>query len=150
MGKMKDSGIDWIGDIPQEWNIKKLKFSCKIRNEKYTENKGKLDYFGLENIVSWNGKYVKSENIYDLSGANLCYKNDVVFGKLRPYLAKTFLVDYDRCCSSEFAIFYDFIGNPKYYLYLFTSQGFVEKVNNSTYGTKMPRANIEFIKNIFI
>ena len=30
MRAMKDSGIDWIGEIPKEWNVKKLKFSCKL------------------------------------------------------------------------------------------------------------------------
>lgn len=148
--EMKNSGIEWIGKIPKEWKCKKIKFTCNVRNEKYTLNRGQLDYFALENIVSWDSKYIETDNEYELEGTNLCYKNDVVFGKLRPYLAKTYLVDYDRCCSTEFAIFHNFEGIPKYYLYLFTSQGFIKTVDNSTSGVKMPRANIEFIKNIFI
>ena len=28
----KDSGIEWIGEIPEHWNISKLKFNCKIFN----------------------------------------------------------------------------------------------------------------------
>lgn len=28
--ELKDSGIPWIGEIPKEWNVKKLKFSCKL------------------------------------------------------------------------------------------------------------------------
>ena len=147
---MKDSGIDWIGKIPVDCDIRKLKFLCAVRNEKYTTDKGKLDYFALENIVSGCCKYIETENDYDLEGANLCYKGDVVFGKLRPYLAKVFLVDYDRCCSGEFAIFCNFIGDNRYYKYLLISSGFIKTVDISTYGTKMPRANIEFIKNVYI
>lgn len=147
---MKDSGIEWIGEIPAHWEVKKLKYSCSTRSEKYTLFNGKLDYFALENIVSWDSKYIETENTYEFDGANLCYKGDVVFGKLRPYLAKTFLVDYDRCCSSEFAVFCNFQGVSKYYLYLFTEQGFINTVDNSTYGVKMPRANIGFIENMFI
>lgn len=148
--EMKDSGIEWIGEIPKDWSLKKVKYTCETRNQKYNITHGKLDYFALENIESWNSKYIETESEYDLDGANLCYKNDIVFGKLRPYLAKTFLVDYNRCCSSEFAVFYNFYGIPKYYLYIFTSKGFVETVNISTSGVKMPRANIEFIKNVVI
>ena len=148
--KMKDSGIEWIGEIPEHWEVKKLKYSCRTRNEKYKLSDGKLDYFALENIISWDSKYIETESIYQFEGANLCYKGDVVFGKLRPYLAKTFLVDYDRCCSSEFAVFCNFQGVSEYYLYLFTEQGFINTVDNSTYGVKMPRANIEFIENMFI
>lgn len=148
--EMKDSGIEWIGEIPSDWECKKVKYACKTRNEKYTIQCGDLDYFALENLISWNMKYVDTENEYDINGTNLCYKGDVVFGKLRPYLAKTFLVDYDRCCSTEFAIFHDFQGLSKYYLYVFTTEGFVKTVDDSTSGVKMPRANIEFIKNVFI
>ena len=28
--KMKDSGVEWIGEIPEEWNIKRLKYLCTI------------------------------------------------------------------------------------------------------------------------
>lgn len=148
--EMKDSGIEWIGSIPQTWKLKKLKFATKIRNQKWLQEDGHLDYFALENIESWSSKYIKTDSMYDLEGSQICKKNDVVFGKLRPYLAKTFLVDYDRCCSSEFAVMYDFEGLQEYLLYLVTSTEFVNEVNMSTYGTKMPRANIEFIKNMTI
>lgn len=148
--ELKESGIEWIGKIPKHWECKKVKYACEVRNEKYTIAHGALDYFALENLVSWEMKYISTENEYDINGSNLCYKGDVVFGKLRPYLAKTFLVDYDRCCSSEFAVFHNFQGIASYYLYVFTTPGFVKIVDDSTAGVKMPRANIEFIKNVYI
>jgi len=148
--EMKDSGIQWIGKCPKNWTLKRLKYTCKTRNIKYIPTYGELAYFALENIISWKSKFQKTDSIYDLSGSNICLKNDVVFGKLRPYLAKTYLVDFDRCCSAEFAIFYDFDGYQKYLLYLVTSKPFVETVDFSTYGTKMPRANIDFINNLMI
>lgn len=146
---MKDSGIEWIGEIPNTWNCIKLKYCSKIRNEKCTHNNGN-NYFALENIESWTGRYIPTENEYDTTGAIKCYKNDIAFGKLRPYLAKIFNVDDNRCCSSEFAVFYDFYGWYRYYYYLMLSYGFVAIVDMSTYGTKMPRANIDYINNLFI
>lgn len=149
--EMKDSGVEWVGQVPKQWKMSKMKYSCKTRlNNNWSEKDGELDYFALENIESWNSRYIETENNYDLTGSKLCYKNDVVFGKLRPYLAKTFLVDYNRCCSSEFAIFYNFEGLQKYLLYLVTNERFVKEVDISTYGTKMPRANIDFINNLLI
>ena len=32
--KMKDSGIKWIGEIPEDWEIRKLKYTLEERNEK--------------------------------------------------------------------------------------------------------------------
>ena len=149
-GTYKDSGIEWIGEIPCEWEVKRLKFSSKVRNEKYSENYGVLEYFGLENIESHSAKFIETENIYDITQSQICKKDDIVFGKLRPYLAKVYEVPIDECCSSEFAVFYNFEGYNKFFKYLFLSYWFITIVDASTYGTKMPRANIDFIKNMII
>ena len=143
---MKDSGIPWIGQIPQDWEVGRLKNFYLNRIEKY--NGQNLNYFALENIESWSGRFIETENIYDKKESILCYKNDCVFGKLRPYLAKAFLLPFDMCCSSEFAIFYSKINNTKYLFYCFISFGIIDVINSSTYGTKMPRANIEYILNL--
>lgn len=147
---MKDSGIDWIGKIPDDWKVKRLKFVSKNRNEKYDKKYGILDYFSLENIESQSGRYVETKNEYDISQSLICKKEDVVFGKLRPYLAKVYKVEKLSCCSSEFAVFYNFEGNSSFLKYYFLSDGFVKIVDSSTYGTKMPRANIDFIRNMKI
>ena len=146
----KDSGVEWIGNIPSGWEVIKLKYSSKVRNEKYSENYGILKYFGLENIESHSAKFVETVNTYDIAQSQICKKNDIIFGKLRPYLAKVYEVPIDECCSLEFAVFYDFEGCNKYFKYLFLSYGFITIVDASTYGTKMPRANIDFIKNMSI
>lgn len=148
--KMKDSGIEWIGEIPEEWKVLKLKFVSKTRNQKYSEEFGKLNYFGLENIESQSSRFIETDNQYDLLQSQICKQGDIAFGKLRPYLAKVYEVPKDECCSLEFALFYDFDGLNKFYKYLFLSYGFVTIIDASTYGTKMPRANIDFIENMSI
>lgn len=38
--KLKDSGIEWLGEIPKHWEVKKLRFLCKITTgDKDTENR---------------------------------------------------------------------------------------------------------------
>lgn len=34
MQKMKDSGIKWLGEIPEHWELKKIKYTLKERIEK--------------------------------------------------------------------------------------------------------------------
>lgn len=150
MRKMKASGIEWIGEIPESWDIQRIKFICNNRNQKYCESDGDLEYLALENLVSWCGKYIETESQYDVAQSIICYKDDVLFGKLRPYLAKVYLATKKMCCSSEFAVFYNFQGNPNYFKWLFLSAGFIDNVNSSTYGTKMPRANIDYLNNMCI
>lgn len=148
---MKDSGIEWIGKIPCNWEILRLKYCFSVRNEKY-EN-GNYDYVALENVESFSGKYIATESnaFYSLAETIRANRNDVIFGKLRPYLSKAFLIAKDCYVSSEFAVLYGLGGNRTSFLkYLLISSKFIDVINSSTYGTKMPRANIDFIRNLGI
>ena len=148
---MKDSGVEWIGEIPCNWEILRLKYCFSVRNEKY-EN-GNYDYVALENVESFSGKYIATESndFYSLAETIRANRNDVIFGKLRPYLSKAFLIAKDCYVSSEFAVLYGLDGNRTSFLkYLLISSKFIDVINSSTYGTKMPRANIDFIRNLGI
>ena len=142
--KFKYSGFNWIGVIPSHWEVKKLKYFINPSREKANAN---LPYIGLENIESHTGKFISTDSEYDISQALLCKKGDVIFGKLRPYLAKAYLADSDYCCSSEFVVMRD-APNPEFLLYVMLSGYFVNKVDASTYGAKMPRADIDYILNL--
>ncbi len=144
---MKNSNIPWLGEVPDDWEIKRIKNIAKVCNNK-NENLN-LKYIGLENIESWTGKYIESESSYDISQALICNENNIIFGKLRPYLAKTYFVPNMMLCSSEFAVF-EYNKCPRFLYYILQSHFFINIVDSSTYGTKMPRANIDFIGNINI
>lgn len=149
--KMKDSGVEWVGNIPEGWEVKKLKYCFESKVKKYSF--GDYPYIALENVESFSGQYVFTETNenYNLKDSLLASKDDVVFGKLRPYLAKAYLVLEPSCVSSEFAVFGAENGsNTRYLKYLFLSLGFIDVINSSTYGTKMPRANLGFIDNLYI
>ena len=149
--EMKDSGVPWIGKIPANWTAEKLKFLTSFCQEKYQEELGDLTYVGLENVVSWNGKFVETESEYDRSQALLFTRNDLLWGKLRPYLAKVFHCQENGCCSGEFCVIRPNAGiNVRFLWNTLISTGFVSTVDQSTYGAKMPRANADFIKNMLI
>lgn len=148
---LKQSGIDWLGDIPADWKVSKLKYISRFMQTKYSKQDGQLNYIGLENIVGWNGAFVETDSAYDRDQSLICEAGDILFGKLRPYLAKIYLNTNKQCCSSEFAVIRaDDSMSRQYLWYQLMSHGFIFTVDRSTYGTKMPRANAEFIKNIKI
>ncbi len=149
--KMKDSGVEWIGELPENWRASKLKNAYGSRNAHYVA--GSYPYVALENISSFSAQYVATETsqFYDLNGSKLALKGDVIFGKLRPYLAKAYLVNEDSCVSSEFAVFYPAKDSSSAFLkYLFLCPRYIEVINSSTDGTKMPRVNVDFLKNSVI
>lgn len=98
-------------------------------------------YIALENIVSWDAKFVASDAATE--GTNACFKaGDVLFGKLRPYLAKGYLPDYDGICSTEFLVMrpHDDM-NGRYLLYWLLSPEFISVIKNRVAGVKMPRTD---------
>ena len=142
---MRDSGIEWIGQIPEHWEVKRLKFIAERHNQKVSDEV--LPYIGLENVESFSERFIETENEYDITQAQVCAVGDVIFGKLRPYLGKAMVIKKEHCCSSEFLVLSG-SGAPSYLRYLMLSDWFVEIVNASTYGTKMPRANADYIMNM--
>lgn len=142
----------WFGTIPQNWKYQKIKFLTTLRSEKINESLG-FQYIGLENIESKTGNYLVTNNIQEVEGtSNKFYKEDVLFSKLRPYLAKCIIADVDGICTTELLVMKVKEGllSNKYLKYLLLSPKLIDLVNSSTYGSKMPRANWEFIKNIEI
>lgn len=144
---MKDSGIDYIGQIPQNWKIQKIKQILKQISKKKIYSGG--IYIGMENIESWTGRFnvVLNANIEGTS--NVFSKGQILFGKLRPYLAKCIITDCAGLCSSELLVLRPNKDQDENFIQkLMLSKTFIDLVDASTYGAKMPRANWDFIKNI--
>jgi len=112
-------------------------------------------YVGLENIESGTGRLLvnsiqraKQPDVEVNAGESLCNtfcEGDVLFGKLRPYLAKAWVAEFDGRCSTELLPFIPTSIDARFLLYVLLSGQFVDLVNASTFGSKMPRADWDFI-----
>ena len=121
------SGVDWIGDIPSSWQVKKIKYFGSQSTFRAESNEG---YIGLENVESATGRYLSSKD-----------KEFVAEGT-------SIIADSDACCSTEFIVIRPHGCDARYLKYIMLSPKFIDVVNMSTYGAKMPRANWDFIGNI--
>lgn len=149
MTRMKESGIDWIRQIPEEWEMSKIRYLVTTRSEKRITDSS-VPYIGLENIESQTGKFVKTGIQVDKSENIVVEIGDVLFGKLRPYLRKYWRATFTSTASSEFLVFQSSELDMNFLYYAIQSDSFIEEVNTSTYGSKMPRASWEYIKNMRI
>jgi len=147
--KLKKSNVNWLIEMPVHWEIKRFNYCVKVRQEIDQYSDDKL-FLGLENIASWSGKYLETESKYLEKQADIYCKNDVLFSKLHPYLAKVYYANEDGFCTSEFLVIKSFCGNMMYLYFLLLNSAFINIVNSSTYGIKMPRANWDFIKDLKI
>ncbi len=145
----KPSGVEWLGDIPERWGTLRVKLAADFRNDKRSA-KNSDAYVGLENVVPWVGEHTPTLE-QDVDGLSLAFSNgDVLFGKLRPYLAKSWRANFDGVCSSEFLVLVSRYLEPKFLNYVTLTADFINQVDSSTYGSKMPRANSEFIGQLKI
>lgn len=144
--EMKDSGVEWLGKIPEHWEIYRTKNIVNLINERTTDTS--LKKVALENIESGTGKYIETNSEYEGDGV-LFQNDDILFGKLRPYLAKVYKAEFKGQSIGDIYVFRGKeYNNANFLKYLFVSDLFISIVDGSTYGTKMPRANWDFISNI--
>lgn len=117
----KDSGVEWIGKIPSEWDTIRIKWLLNERKERSEE--------GKEEPLSMSQKYgliptKEMETIPNMAstfvGAKLTYKDDIVFNKLKAHLGVFSVSKYDGLVSPDYAV-YTSTGKAdlKYLEYLF-------------------------------
>jgi len=149
--EIKDSGIEWLGKIPKHWGLKRLKYLVKLINEKgaINDNSIRVD---LENIESWTGQLIKGDSTVATDEEMKQFiPGDVLFNKLRPYLAKVFHARQEGICGGELLVLRPSVQIDSAFLYYRAiSNDFIRVIDGSTYGTKMPRASWDFIGNLFI
>ena len=118
---MKDSGVEWIGEIPTTWSTIRVKQLLRERKERSIEGKeeplsmsqklGLVPTKMLETIPNMASSFV---------GAKLAYVNDLVFNKLKAHLGVFSVSKYDGLVSPDYAVYYSTgVVNLKYLEYLF-------------------------------
>lgn len=83
--KMKDSGVDWIGEIPEGWEVKNLRYAFRFLNHKRVplsaiereSRKGDYPYYGASGIIDYVDDYLFEEETILIAedGANLLSKS---------------------------------------------------------------------------
>lgn len=133
--------------LPEGWRSVRLKYVVRRHTER---SKPGLPVLNLENVESWTGLQVGETAAGD--GEALRYRDgDVLFGKLRPYLAKVLVARSDGACTSEMLVLRPRAElTQRFLFYRMIAPDFINVVNASTFGSKMPRADWEFIGNLYL
>lgn len=140
--KYKASGVEWLGNVPEGWEVKPLKRNMRLLTEKTDRRDHPV---GLENIEGWSGRFILTETAFE--GEGIAFDaGDILFGKLRPYLAKAYLAQSSGEAVGDFHVMRPAAGiEARFAQYQILSREFIAIVDGSTFGTKMPRASWEFV-----
>jgi type I restriction enzyme S subunit len=139
---MKANQDDFLDLLPNGWTFDRFKDVATLRNEKTDEASSDEDYLELEDMESGTGRILSRRNTLEVESAVTIFKQgDVLFGKLRPYLEKYYLAEFDGKCTGEILAFKPERIHPRFLLYCIASSWFIARCNTLAYGAKMPRIN---------
>lgn len=117
------------------------KFSDLVVRLSKTENSNQLPKVEFEDIIAGEGRLNKDiSNKFDDRKGVLFEPQDILYGKLRPYLKNWLISDFDGIALGDFWVFRSKNTAPKFIYSLIQSNPY-QKVANDTSGTKMPRSD---------
>lgn len=127
---MKDSGIEWIGEIPNHWKLKRLKALFEERKEK--NDPIQTDFilslgaaYGVVPYAEKEGGGNKAKE--DLSDYRLAYPNDIVMNSMNIISGSVGISKYYGCVSPVYYMLYPRYyeeADPNYYCYVFQTKAF--------------------------
>lgn len=138
----KPSEVDWLRHLPVHWASQPLKRRTRLLTEKTDRRERPV---ALENIESWTGRFLPTETEFEGEGVEF-RPGDILFGKLRPYLAKTLVAESQGEAVGDFLVIRCAESLvPEFLGYQLRSREVVSVIAGSTFGSKMPRASWDFV-----
>ena len=158
--QMKDSGIEWLGEIPAHWEVRKLKYLVKINKDTLTERTNKnfeFDYIDISSI-SENGLFLEPEKIKFKDAPSrarrIVKRGDTIISTVRTYLrAIEYFNDIKNytVASTGFAVLSPSQKVHEEYLsYLIRNEYFLNKVTANSVGIAYPAISTHIMSGFYL
>ena len=135
-----------LSDLPDGWAWTTLGEIIKPSKEKVNPLEIKeIPYISLEHIEKGAGRLLGHGSSNDVRSSKTKFNcGDLLYGKLRPYLNKVYISDFEGVCSTDLLVF------PKnesfsneFLLYRFLCRDFVSYASHNVSGVNLPRVNFQ-------
>ena len=125
---MKDSGIDWIGQVPEGWGIGRVKDAFKLRSEKNfrpIEEVQLLSLYTEFGVFPHGDREEKGNKAVSTEGYKIVYKKDIVVNIILAWMGSIGISEYDGVTSPAYDIYEPLEGVcSKFFHYLFRTEAF--------------------------
>lgn len=152
--QMKDSGVECIGDIPEQWTCNRFKAIANVKaNLVHPDDYLDMPQIAPDCIEKNSGKLIKIQTVQEanvISDNHFFYKGQILYSKIRPTLNKVTIAPYDGlCCADMYPI------ETKLYLKYALFQMLSSTFNNQVAvvvqdRVKMPKINKEELDQILM
>ena len=127
--EMKDSGIEWIGEIPTEWNVVRVKNLFDYRNEKNFKPLNEVNlislYTDLGVVQHCDLEATTGNKASNADGYKLVFEDDIVVNIILCWMGAIGRSAYTGVTSPAYDVYSPKAGtNSKFYHHLFRTQGF--------------------------
>lgn len=161
---MKDSGIEWIGNIPEHWEVRKLNMLADVfgrigfrgytQNDLVAENEGAIT-LSPSNISDMFANYNKCSYLswykYNESPEIQIHNNDIIFVKTGSSYGKSCLITNlpkEATINPQLIVFKNLKIDPKLFLYMLQSESTEHQIQLIVVGGTIPTMSQEKIKKI--
>lgn len=140
---MADSGVEWIGQIPAHWQVKRAKYLFIEVDERSTT--GKEELLSVSHMTGVTPRSEKNVNMFmaeDYTGSKTCRKNDLVFNIMWAWMGALGVSDRPGIVSSSYGIFRqqkEGIFNSNYLEFLLKTTKYIEHYNKVSTGLHSSR-----------
>lgn len=152
---MKDSGVEWLGEVPAHWKVTKFSHCAQIRNglvDPKVPDFKRLILYAPNHIEKGTGKIIYKETAENQgadSSKYLCYKGEIIYSKIRPALAKVAICQEEiALCSADMYPINAVSGLDNRFLYFFMlSDNFTKAAILDSDRVAMPKINRESLSD---
>ena len=156
---MKDSGVEWLGDVPEHWKVKRIKEISEINKRTLSEKTSanyEFNYVDIGSVTYGVEGFATERMTFDIAPSRakrVVKKGDTIISTVRTYLKAIASIDddvSDLIVSTGFAVI-----SPnkrlfnKYYSYLLTSDFIVNEICALSTGVNYPATNSSVIGDLF-
>lgn len=155
--KYKDSGIEWIGEIPENWEIWKVKYVCDVDKNRISEATDVdylFNYIDISSVTEIGGIGETVEMTFGKSPSRarmIASKGDIIISTVRTYLrAIAFIEESNKyICSTGFAVLTSMKRLiPRFAFYQALSEHFIQEVVSRSVGVSYPAITSNALSNI--
>ena len=132
----KDSGIPWLGEVPEHWEVRRIKTLFHEKDERSNNRTGLLlSLTRAQGIVPQGEASSRLASAEDLSKYKVCRPGDLVMNRMQAWSGMFSLSSYEGLVSPDYSVFGTVGGaKVKYFEHLFKSPCFVDQFARQSKG----------------
>ena len=144
----KESGVEWMGEIPSGWKVERIKYVFSKREEKSSTGEEELLSVTIHEGIVPLREYIKEDDHISRSsslvGYKICYKDDLVNNIMKMGFRCLGISDYDGIVSPGYSVFHfsDKKNIPKYWNYLLRTDLYVTEYKKRSKGIQESRMGL--------